>query len=41
VRLTPGHDHEAHTLVNEVEDLEYGRAATAAAETLNVVDDAI
>ena len=40
VTLTPGHDHEAPTLVNEVEDLEYGPTAIALAEKLNGIDGA-
>jgi hypothetical protein len=41
VTLTPGHDHETHTLVNEVEDLEYGPAGIAIAEKLNGIDEAL
>ncbi len=38
VTLTPGHDHEAHTLVNKIEDLEYGAPVIDAADALNSVD---
>lgn len=41
VTLTPGHDHETHTLVNEVEDAEYSRTAIALAEKLNGIDEAL
>jgi hypothetical protein len=40
VTLTPGHDHETRTLVNEVEDLEYGPTGVAIAEKLNAIDEA-
>ena len=41
VTLTPGHDHEAHTLVNEAEGLEYGPTGIAVAETLNAIDEVL
>lgn len=41
VTLTPGHDHETHTVVNEVEDLEYGPTTIAIAEKLNAIDEAL
>jgi hypothetical protein len=40
VTLTPGHDHEAHNLVNELEDLEYTKGIPVA-EDLNVIDEAL
>jgi hypothetical protein len=39
VTLTPGHDHESHNVVNELEDLEYTRGTGISAD-LNVIDDA-
>jgi len=41
VTLTPGHDHETHTLANEAEDLAYGPTGIAVAEKLNAIDDAL
>ncbi|HEX4191210.1 MAG TPA: hypothetical protein VHZ06_09470 [Marmoricola sp.] len=41
VTLTPGHDHEAHTLLNEVEGLDYQPATIAVAEAAGAIDDAI
>ena len=41
VTLTPGHDHETHGLVNEVEDLEYEPETIAIAEKLNGIDEAL
>jgi hypothetical protein len=41
VALTPGHDHEDHTLVNKVEDLEYSAPVINAADALNAVDEVL
>lgn len=41
VMLTPGHDREAHTLVNKIEDLEYSAPVINAADTLNTADEAL
>jgi hypothetical protein len=41
VTLTPGHDHETRTLVNDVDDLEYGPEGIAIAEKLNGIDEAL
>lgn len=41
VTLTPGHDHETDTLVNEAERVEYGPTGIAIAETLNAIDQAL
>lgn len=41
VTLTPGHDHETRTVVNEAEDLAYGPTGTALAEKLNGIDEAL
>jgi hypothetical protein len=40
VTLTPGHDHEAHTWVNELEDLEYTKGIPVAGD-LNTIDEAL
>ena len=39
VTVTPGHDHEARNLANELEDLEYTESTGMSAD-LNVIDDA-
>jgi hypothetical protein len=41
VKLTPGRDHEAHSLVNAAEDLEYQPAAIAGEQDLNTIDKAL
>jgi hypothetical protein len=39
VTLTPGHDHEADTLANKLEDVEY-TGGLSVAEDLNTIDEA-
>ncbi len=41
VTLRPGHDFEAHTLVNEPEDFGYSTEGIALAERLNVIDEGL
>lgn len=41
VTLTPEHDHETHSLVNEAEDLGYEPGGIAAAEKLNTLDEGL
>lgn len=41
VTLTPGHDHETHSLINEAEDLEYRPGAIATEEGLNTLDEGL
>jgi hypothetical protein len=41
VTLTPGHDHETHSLVNSAEEVEYGPAGIAIAETLSTLDEGL
>jgi transcriptional/translational regulatory protein YebC/TACO1 len=40
VTLSPGHDHESHTLANELEDVEY-TSGLKVAEDLNTIDTAL
>lgn len=41
VTLTPGHDYEAHTVVNAAAELEYQPEAIAVEERLGAIDSAI